>query len=167
MAPRDLGDLIEEEWERVDPEDWVVEPTGWSETSLASPFVRHRETKQHLWQLLDYFSSSADRGFLALPAEVSQPEREFQQRFRALADEWRRETIVDSSIQRRAMHRAYQHIIGMGRPAVPLILAELRREPDYWFWALTAITSEDPARNESTLAGARARWLEWADQRGL
>jgi hypothetical protein len=65
------------------------------------------------------------------------------------------------------MHRAYQQIIGMGRPAVPLIINELRSEPDYWFWALTAITGEDPAREETTLAGARDSWLHWAQERGL
>ena len=32
----------------------------------------------------------------------------------------------------------------MGRPAVPLILDELRREPGQWFWALEAITDENP-----------------------
>ena len=29
-------------------------------------------------------------------------------------------------------------------PVVPLILAELEHEPDQWFWALEAITDEDP-----------------------
>jgi len=87
-------------------------------------------------------------------------------RFGELVTEWKRETIVDSSVKRRATHRAYQQIIGLGRPALPLILAELDREPDYWFWALTAITGEDPARDEETLEGARARWLEWAREDG-
>jgi hypothetical protein len=32
-----------------------------------------------------------------------------------------------------AMLPPYQQIIGMGPPAVPLILEELRREPDQWF----------------------------------
>ena len=36
----------------------------------------------------------------------------------------------------------------MGEPVVPLILDELRREPDHWFWALEAITEENPVRPE-------------------
>ena len=38
-----------------------------------------------------------------------------------------------------AMLKPYQRIVGMGL-SVPLILEELRREPDQWFWALEAIT---------------------------
>ena len=57
--------------------------------------------------------------------------------------------------------------LALGYEAVPLILAELERDPDYWFWALTAITGEDPARDETTLQGATERWLEWARNRGL
>jgi len=43
-----------------------------------------------------------------------------------------------------AMLKPYQRIVGMGLSAVPLILEELRREPDQWFWALEAITEENP-----------------------
>ena len=42
----------------------------------------------------------------------------------------------------------YQQIIGLGSCAVPLILAELRRETDHWSWALEAITGESPVPNE-------------------
>ena len=43
-----------------------------------------------------------------------------------------------------AMLRPYQQIVGMGMIAVPLILEELHREPDQWFWALECITEENP-----------------------
>jgi len=43
-----------------------------------------------------------------------------------------------------ASHHAYQRIIGMGDQAIPLLLRELQREVDLWFWALEAITGEDP-----------------------
>ena len=39
---------------------------------------------------------------------------------------------------------SYQKIIGMGPAVVPLILSELQKEPDHWFWALEAITDENP-----------------------
>jgi hypothetical protein len=42
------------------------------------------------------------------------------------------------------LSRQYQEIIGMGERAVPLLLAELKREPDDWFWALHAITGASP-----------------------
>jgi hypothetical protein len=49
-----------------------------------------------------------------------------------------------SSIHDMVTHPAYLQIIGMGREAVPLLLAELRREPDHWFVALQAITGTNP-----------------------
>lgn len=83
--------------------------------------------------------------------------------FDDLVAEWKRETLLESSMTNRMLHRAHQRIIGMGPAAVPLILAELEREPDYWFWALTAITGEDPAEGTTSLNAARRRWLEWRD----
>lgn len=43
-----------------------------------------------------------------------------------------------------AMLPSCQRIIGMGPVVVPLILEELRREPDHWFWALEMLTEDDP-----------------------
>ena len=47
-----------------------------------------------------------------------------------------------NTFQRRDLHR--DEIIGMGPAVVPLILSELEKEPDRWFWALEAITDENP-----------------------
>jgi hypothetical protein len=67
-----------------------------------------------------------------------------------------------------AKHPAYQEIILMGQQVVPLLLAELRRDPDFWFAALRAITGENPVPPAS--AGkvkemARA-WIAWGKARG-
>ena len=63
----------------------------------------------------------------------------------------------------------YQRIIGMGMDAVPLILEELHREPDQWFWALEAITEEDPVPLEAKGKVARMAqaWIEWGKERGF
>jgi hypothetical protein len=66
------------------------------------------------------------------------------------------------------LHPAYQEIIGMGERVVPLLLAELRREPDDWFWALHAITGANPvpaARGGSLPAMAEA-WIQWGVEKG-
>jgi hypothetical protein len=67
-----------------------------------------------------------------------------------------------------AMHPAYQQIIGMGTPAVPLILAELKRGVDHWFWALRAITRENPVPPESLgdMDAMAAAWLAWGRMKG-
>ncbi len=86
--------------------------------------------------------------------------------FAALVDWWRRETIMLSSVHKMAMHPAYQRIIGMGKPALPLILRELQNSLDHWFWALNAITGEDPAKPDDNMAAAREAWLQWGKARG-
>jgi hypothetical protein len=90
-------------------------------------------------------------------------------RFQSLADQWRAETRVLSNVTHRCQHLAYQQIIGMGETAVPLILHDLQANgPDDWFWALTAITGENPIRPE--MAGDMRRmteaWLEWGIRAG-
>ena len=93
---------------------------------------------------------------------------ETAKRFAVLADRWKRETAVLSSVSQMAMHPAYQEIIGMGREALPLILQELERTPNHWFWALRAITGESPVPPDQfgkveEMANA---WLHWGREQG-
>ena len=67
----------------------------------------------------------------------------------------------------RVAHWAYQRIIGMGQPALPLILHDLDERPDHWFWALNAITGIDPADGVESFQDAAERWLEWGRSEGL
>lgn len=96
-------------------------------------------------------------------AELS-VERSFHQ----LVGEWKAATVLTSSGTEILLHPAYQRIIGMGQEAVRMIVAELRREPDHWFWALKAITGEDPvsAGDHGKIDRMTACWLKWAEQRG-
>ena len=89
-----------------------------------------------------------------------------EQKFRKLADQWRKETGHLSSVTKKAMHPAYQQIIGMGRDAIPLILQELKRTHGHWIWALFSITGEDPAPEGSTFTEAADAWLSWGIQQG-
>lgn len=92
-----------------------------------------------------------------------------QQRFRRLANLWKEDSRYLSNTAQMAMLRPYQQIIGMGLPAVPLILEELQLASDQWFWALEAITADNPVLPE---AAGKVRlmaqaWIEWGKQRGL
>jgi hypothetical protein len=66
------------------------------------------------------------------------------------------------------MHPAYQRIIGMGQPVVSLIMRELEREPDHWFWALSAITAANPVKPEQRgkLKQMAQAWIEWGRVNG-
>ena len=91
-----------------------------------------------------------------------------KRRFADLAQEWREATAFTSSATAMAMHPAYQQIIGMGEAALPSIFQELRREPDHWFWALKAITGEEPVlpADRGQIDRMTKAWLHWAEQRG-
>ena len=89
------------------------------------------------------------------------------QRFRELADVWQRETRFLSFMEQRAMHPAYQRIVGLGWVAVPLMLRELQRQPEHWLWALQAITGEQPPRQGEGFGGAVTAWLRWGRELGL
>ena len=98
----------------------------------------------------------------------SATERDLRERFDRLKTQWRESSRYLSNTAQIAMLAPYQRIIGMGLPAVPLILEELRREPDQWFWALESITDENPVPPE---AAGRVRlmaeaWLEWGRRKG-
>jgi hypothetical protein len=56
-----------------------------------------------------------------------------QERFEELSAEWKASSGPASSMEKLAMHPAYQQIIGLGPDALPLLLEELDREPDLWF----------------------------------
>jgi len=88
--------------------------------------------------------------------------------FRALADEWRTETRFASSTTQMFLLASYQRIIGLGPRVIPAILRALQREPDHWFWALAALTGENPVRPEDAgnVHAMRGAWIEWGRQRG-
>jgi hypothetical protein len=90
-------------------------------------------------------------------------------RFAGLAADWKARSRHMSNVAQMAMLRPYQQIIGLGPAAVPLLLGELAREPDQWFWALEAITGEDPVPDEAAgrVAEMARAWLEWGRARGL
>src|SRR4051812_34940186 len=97
------------------------------------------------------------------------PPPEAVERFRRLAQLCKSETELFSNVKRRILHPAYQKIIGMGEAAVPLILLDLAENgPDDWFWALTAITDENPITVEiaGDMAAMTEAWLKWGQQAG-
>lgn len=83
--------------------------------------------------------------------------------------QWKEATLFLSSITDMAMHPTYQQIIGMGQEALPLLLEELRREPDHWFWALQAIIGVNPVPlpERGNVTAMTQAWLAWAEKQGL
>src|SRR5262245_19876265 len=94
---------------------------------------------------------------------------ELESRFRQLAKSWKEGTAHLGSMARMAKHPAYQEISSLGAAAVPLLLAELHREPDFWFNALRTITGENPVPESSAgkIDEMSQAWLEWGRERGF
>jgi hypothetical protein len=89
-------------------------------------------------------------------------------RFKQFAKQWKNESRYMSNTAQMAMLRSYQNIIGMGEPAIPMILEELRRKPDHWFWALEAITLENPVSQEAMgkVEEMANEWVQWGIKKG-
>jgi hypothetical protein len=100
--------------------------------------------------------------------EAWQANEENAARFDSLARRWKEETAHFSNVAKKALHPAYQEIIGMGERAIPMILAELKREPNDWFWALHAITGVNPvpAEKRGNLCAMTDAWLQWGAENG-
>ncbi len=93
---------------------------------------------------------------------------QLRRRFQQLVHAWKDAKVFISSGTEIALNPAYQQIIGMGKEALPLILEELQCEPDHWFWALKAITGEDPVASgdRGNLPKMTEAWLGWARTHG-
>jgi hypothetical protein len=92
-----------------------------------------------------------------------------EQQFAALTRQWKAATAFQSSTSAMIADPAYQAIIQLGQPAVPLLLRELETEPAHWFEALKAITGEDPVSpmDWGKIPAMRAAWLAWGRQHHL
>lgn len=104
-----------------------------------------------------------------MPRDSTKNQSSLEAHFRALVKQWKTDTEADSSIARMIRHPAYQEIIGMGEPVVSLLLAELQREPDFWFAALQKITGADPVPKASAgkIEEMAKAWIDWGRDKGL
>ncbi len=97
------------------------------------------------------------------------PSDSLHQRFTQLVGEWKQQSRYLSNSAQMALLKPYQRIIGMGTPAVGLLLAELQREPDHWFWALESITGHNAVRPEHAgqVKKMAEDWIQWGREQGL
>ncbi|MGC1306369.1 MAG: hypothetical protein WA885_04010 [Phormidesmis sp.] len=96
------------------------------------------------------------------------PEPSLTERFQTLASQWKHDTRHVSLMSDIVLNKAYQQIIGMGKPAIPLLLKALKEQPDHWFWALRSITGENPISPDDRghLPKMAEAWLKWGKAHG-
>ena len=88
--------------------------------------------------------------------------------FSELVETWKEDCASISSLNELIIHPAYQRIIGLGMPAVPLLLKELEKAPNHWFWALAFITGENQVKEEQSgrIKEMAKSWIEWGRKQG-
>jgi hypothetical protein len=93
---------------------------------------------------------------------------DLRKRFQTLAADWKAARGHSSSINAWARLPAYREIIELGAAVIPLLLEELEREPDHWFWALKELTNENPVTPASrgNVTEMAKCWIEWGKQKG-
>lgn len=91
------------------------------------------------------------------------------EKFQRLLAEWREQAAPLPSAAAMAMLPSYQKIIGMGEPALPLILKELKDRPAHLFWALKAISGVDPVPPEDRgrIDKMIEAWINWGRQKRI
>jgi len=93
---------------------------------------------------------------------------ELERKFEALKEQWINETRFLSIAAQKIAHPAYLKLIKLGDAALPLLLRELKRRPDFWFAALEAIAEDNPVPPEhlGDLGAMTKDWIEWGRVRG-
>jgi hypothetical protein len=88
--------------------------------------------------------------------------------FAKLTAKWKMSRSASSSTISIVIDPSYQRIISLGSKVLPLILQELARETDHWFWALRVISGDDPvaAQDRGNVKKMAAAWLEWGRKQG-
>ena len=141
-------------------------------TVVPEPLSGHEElhiTPRAVLQALRFFGHiDAESWCLHRPRPSAGVRREesLESKFSRLARQWREETAGVSSPTMISSNSAYLSIIALGRPAIPLILKELRERGGFWYPALRALSGENPvpisARGRPRLM--KEAWLAWGRQ---
>ena len=90
-----------------------------------------------------------------------------EKKFGSLSATWKEEVLYSSSVSEIVSNKSYLQIIALGEKALPLIFNEMKKQPDYWFVALSSITGGiNPIKpeNRGDLAKMTADWIEWASK---
>jgi|ERR1051325_4792920 hypothetical protein len=89
--------------------------------------------------------------------------------FNTLAAKWKAARGHSSSINAWVKLPAYRKIVELGAAVIPLLLRELEKDPDHWFWALKELTGENPVTAEcrGNVPAMAKCWIEWGKKKGF
>jgi hypothetical protein len=145
--------------EKLMPKGIEYSRIGDKQASIGAYQLMREFRKTQRWDVeCDLFSDGID---LIEPSDL-------EEEFNRLAETWRKDTRMLSFIRQKAMHPAYQKIIGMGKEALPFIFRELKERGGDWIWALEMITRIKPEGTQSTkFKDVVTAWLNWGRTHGF
>lgn len=99
---------------------------------------------------------------------VSRRNQSVRFRFYQLLYAWKEQTRFTSSAIEMVSHPNYLEIISLGEPAIPLLISELIREPDFLFHALAAIAGVNPIQRADygDIPAMANAWIAWGRAEG-
>lgn len=112
-----------------------------------------------------------DQGLASVPAHsagrYSKTPPDYVDRFYSLLHCWQSETFYISSTPELIRHPAFQAIVQMGEPVIPLLLREIRQEPSMLTLALNLITGETPYSSDDrgNVKAMADAWISWAERK--
>jgi hypothetical protein len=91
--------------------------------------------------------------------------------FEALAEKWHKETGYHSNSGYTHTHPAYQGILAIGKPAIPLIIKDIQNGArTHWFHAIRHIIGDGPQIPEESRGRIKVMeeiYLDWLAKKGV
>lgn len=84
--------------------------------------------------------------------------------FTRYKSKWEEDTKFSSSVTDIVEHPSYLKIIRLGKKVLPYIIEDLFATNNHWFYALEAITGENPIppQHAGDIVQMKGDWLNWA-----
>ncbi|MBX3438080.1 MAG: hypothetical protein KF861_11360 [Planctomycetaceae bacterium] len=98
-------------------------------------------------------------------------EKDVKKRFTELVEAWDRHcqaSMFSSNINDYLNHDAFQELVALGAPIIPLVIERYRRDDDpRWGFLLEEITHAGLSDNRRSFQPQemKKRWLEWWDKK--
>ena len=115
------------------------------------------------------FESEDSNEFLDATRKAFNKVASVQSLFNILANGIDQDCGFISSVHEIEEHPCYRLVVSMGEIVLPLILEQIKNEPDiWWFSALREITGKNPikSQHEGVIEEMAHDWLEWAKREG-
>ena len=93
----------------------------------------------------------------------SKYQKSLEEHFESLKHLWLEETKLSSNVFYTINHPAHLQIIKLGKAVVPLLLQDLKKNHNHWFYALNLITKCNPVEKDhiGRLDAMVGDWIQW------